>query len=97
MTGSGEVWGALGLYSAPRQPMFSRHEKSFVKSVAPILAEGARTGLLLGQAREPDFADSPGLLILSDQWEVESATPGVQRWFTELPDGDRIRAAHPPR
>lgn len=68
--------------------MFSQHEKSFVQSVSTASAEGARNALLLGQAREPDFADSPGLLILNDRWEVESATPGVQRWLTEVPDGD---------
>jgi DNA-binding CsgD family transcriptional regulator len=87
-TRSGEVWGALGLYRAPQEPMFTQLEKTFVMSVAPALAEGARNALLLGQAREPDYADAPGLLILDDHWELESATPGVERWLSELPDGD---------
>jgi DNA-binding CsgD family transcriptional regulator len=87
-TRSGEVWGALGLYRAPEEPMFTQREKSFVQSIAPALAEGARYALLLGQAREPEFDDSPGLLILDDRWELESATPGVERWLSELPDGD---------
>jgi DNA-binding CsgD family transcriptional regulator len=87
-TRSGEVWGALGLYRAPQEPMFTHAEKTFVMSVAPALAEGARNALLLGQAREPDYADAPGLLILDDHWELESATPGVERWLSELPDGD---------
>jgi DNA-binding CsgD family transcriptional regulator len=26
--------------------------------------------------------------VLNDQWNVESLTPGVERWLTELPDGD---------
>jgi DNA-binding CsgD family transcriptional regulator len=87
-TRSGEVWGALGLYRATEKPMFTQHEKSFVHSVAPALAEGARYALLLGQAREPEFADSPGLLIIDDRWELESATPGAERWLSDLPDGD---------
>lgn len=87
-TRSGEVWGALGLYRAPGEPKFTQLEKSFVLSVAPVLAEGVRCALLLGQAREPEFADSPGLLILNDRWDLESATPGVERWLAELPDGD---------
>ncbi|MRH91653.1 LuxR family transcriptional regulator [Nocardia sp. SYP-A9097] len=87
-TRSGEVWGALALYREPRASMFTDHEKSFVQSVAPLLAEGARTALLLGQAREPDFVDSPGLLILDHHWNVESTTPGVERWLAEFPDGD---------
>lgn len=87
-TRSGEVWGALGLYRAPREEMFTEVEKAFVLSVAPVLAEGARAALLIGQAREPDFADAPGLLILDHHWNVDSATPGVERWLSELPDGD---------
>ena len=87
-TRSGEVWGAVGLYRAPDEPRFTQREKSFIHSIAPALAEGARCALLLGQAREPEFADSPGLLILDDHWELESATPGVERWLSELPDGD---------
>jgi DNA-binding CsgD family transcriptional regulator len=87
-TRSGEVWGAVGLYRAPDEPRFTQREKSFIQSIAPALAEGARCALLLGQAREPEFADSPGLLILDDHWELESATPGVERWLSELPDGD---------
>jgi DNA-binding CsgD family transcriptional regulator len=44
--------------------------------------------LLIGQAAEPEFSDSPGLIILDDSWDIESATPGAQRWLAELPEGD---------
>ncbi len=87
-TRSGEVWGALGLYREPGQPMFDSAEKDFLRSLAPHLAEGARRALLLGEATDPETPDAPGLLILTDRWEVESTTPGVQRWLSELPDGD---------
>jgi DNA-binding CsgD family transcriptional regulator len=87
-TRSGEVWGALGLYRAPGEPLFTELEKEFIRSLAPVLADAVRCALLLGQARDPDFIDSPGLLILNDRWDVESATPGLGRWLSELPDGD---------
>src|ERR687897_3903739 len=48
-TPSGEVWGALGLYREPGQPMFDDEELFFVRAVAPSLAEGARRGLLVGE------------------------------------------------
>jgi len=41
-TRTGEVWGALGLYREPGQPMFDAAELAFVQAVAPHLAEGAR-------------------------------------------------------
>jgi DNA-binding CsgD family transcriptional regulator len=84
----GAVWGAVGLYRAPRQPMFDGEEKAFVKAIGPDLATGARVGLLVGEAREPQWPDSPGLVVLSENGEVESTTPGVERWLSDLPDGD---------
>jgi DNA-binding CsgD family transcriptional regulator len=27
-------------------------------------------------------------MVLADDWEVESLTPGVERWIADLPDGD---------
>jgi DNA-binding CsgD family transcriptional regulator len=85
---AGEVWGALGLYREPGQPLFDDAELAFVQAVAPSLAEGARRALLVGEATDPEGPDAPGLLVLSHTGEVESATPGVERWLGELPDGD---------
>jgi DNA-binding CsgD family transcriptional regulator len=87
-TPSGEVWGALGLYREPGQAMFHTDELAFVHAAAPHLAEGARRGLLVGEATDPEGPDAPGLLVLSSDGEVESATPGVERWLAALPDGD---------
>jgi DNA-binding CsgD family transcriptional regulator len=86
---SGEVWGALGLYREPGQPAFDDADKHFLRSVAPHLAEGARRALLVGEATDPEGLDAPGLLILTDRWEIDSTTPGVERWLSELPDGDQ--------
>lgn len=87
-TAAGEVWGALGLYRETGQPLFNGEELQFIQAVAPYLAEGARRGLLVGEATDPEGPDAPGLVILSDEWEIESTTPGVERWLAELPDGD---------
>jgi len=87
-TQAGEVWGALGLYRAPGQPLFDDAELAFVQAIAPSLAEGARRALLVGEAVDPEGPDAPGLVVLSVQGEVESATPGVERWLQALPDGD---------
>jgi DNA-binding CsgD family transcriptional regulator len=87
-TPTGDVWGALGLYREPGAPLFDRTELEFVRSLAPSLAEGARRALLVGEATDPEGPESPGLVVLTDTWEVESATLGVERWLSELPDGD---------
>jgi DNA-binding CsgD family transcriptional regulator len=87
-TPTGEVWGAVGLYREPGEAMFDRDDLAFVSSLAPSLAEGARRALLVGEAQDPEGPQSPGLVVLSEDWEVESVTPGVERWLSELPDGD---------
>jgi DNA-binding CsgD family transcriptional regulator len=84
----GAVWGAVGRYRAPGEPLFNDEDKALLQKIAPDLAAGARMGLLTGEAREPQWPDSPGLVILSENGEVESTTPGVERWLSDLPDGD---------
>lgn len=85
---TGEAWGALGLYREPGAPLFDREELELVRSLAPSLAEGARRALLVGEASDPEGPESPGLVVLTDAWEVESVTPGVEGWLSDLPDGD---------
>ncbi|HEV2057989.1 MAG TPA: LuxR C-terminal-related transcriptional regulator [Solirubrobacteraceae bacterium] len=87
-TGTREVWGAVGIYRAPGEPLFDGEDKALLRAVAPHLATGARTGLLVGEARDPQWPDSPGLVVLTESGEVESTTPGVERWLSDLPDGD---------
>src|SRR5215207_7813069 len=85
-TRTGETWGMLGLYREPDQPLFASPELQFLRDVAPYLGEGARRGLLVGEATDPDRPEAPGLVILREDWSVESLTPGVERWLADLPD-----------
>jgi hypothetical protein len=84
----GDVWGALGLYRESGDPLFDHQELDFMRAVAPYLAEGARRALLVGEATDPEGPEAPGLIVLSDKWEIESTTPGVERWLSDLPDGN---------
>jgi DNA-binding CsgD family transcriptional regulator len=85
-TRRGEPWGVVGLYRASGQPFFSDQEMSFLQDVAPHLAEGARRGLLFGEAADPERPESPGVIVLREDWSIESLTPGVERWLCDLPD-----------
>jgi DNA-binding CsgD family transcriptional regulator len=85
---TGQVWGVLALYREPERPLFDAADKRFLSAIAPHLADGARRALLFGEANDPDGLDAPGLLILNERWEVESATPGTGQWLDELRDGD---------
>jgi DNA-binding CsgD family transcriptional regulator len=87
-TAPGEAWGLVGLYREPDRPLFDADELAFASAVAPHLARGARRGLLVGEASDPDGPEPPGLVVLRDDWSVDSLTPGMERWLGELPDGD---------
>jgi DNA-binding CsgD family transcriptional regulator len=87
-TAPGESWGLVGLYREPDRPLFDPDELSFASAVAPHLARGARRGLLVGEASDPDGPEAPGLVVLREDWSVDSLTPGMERWLEALPDGD---------
>jgi DNA-binding CsgD family transcriptional regulator len=86
-TRSGATWGTLGLYRGPADEQFSADQIEFLRVAAPNLAEGVRRSLLIGEARDPDVPEAPGLLVLTERMEIESATPGTERWLSELPGG----------
>jgi DNA-binding CsgD family transcriptional regulator len=94
-TRSGDVWGAMSLYRALGQPMFDQADKAFLQAIAPYLAEGARRALLMGEAVDPEGSDAPGLVVLDANLQVESITPGIEHWLTDLPDGDWVNGQLP--
>ena len=95
-TDRGAVWGALGLYRETGQAPFDAEDFAFIETVSPLLAEGARRALLVGQATDPESPDGPGLVVLTESWEIDSMTPGVRRWLADLPDGGWDAGILPP-
>jgi DNA-binding CsgD family transcriptional regulator len=87
-TRTGESWATVTVYREPGAPMFSAEDTDFLLAAAPSLAEGARRALLIGEARDPEGPHAPSLLVLSATGEVESSTPDVERWVSDLPGGD---------
>jgi DNA-binding CsgD family transcriptional regulator len=82
---TGQAWGCVALMRGRGQPDFDRDEIEFLESVAPVLADGVRRGLLVGEATDPERPEAPGIVVLDSSWEVHSATPGVERWLAEVP------------
>ncbi|QZY28882.1 helix-turn-helix domain-containing protein [Nocardioides coralli] len=85
-TRSGETWGVVGLYREPDRPLFDAADQTFLREASPALADGVRRALLLGEATEPQWPDSPGLVILGPDLEVDSLSPGAEEWLDELAD-----------
>ena len=92
---SGEAWGALGLYREPDRPLFDAQDLAFVRRVSPVMADGVRRGLLVGEASDPERPEGPGMIVLGPDWQPQSTSPGVELWLAELPDGDGSRGRLP--
>jgi hypothetical protein len=71
----GEVWGAVRLYCESGAATFDFDDVEFVRLLAPCFAQGARRALLIGEASDPEGPQSPGFVVLSQDWNVESVTP----------------------
>lgn len=87
-TPTGEAWGVLALYREPGREHFRADELELLRAVSPHLAKGARRGLLIGEVSEPEGPEPPGLVVLKDDWSVDSLTPEAERWLRELPNSD---------
>jgi DNA-binding CsgD family transcriptional regulator len=65
-------------------PSFSAEEADFLGRVAPLMAAGVRTSLLLGRASEPALPDGPGVLMLAEDLTLIGSTPAAERWLAEI-------------
>jgi DNA-binding CsgD family transcriptional regulator len=95
-TRAGQAWAMVSLYREFGERPFDADELEFMRHVAPSLAEGARLGLLVGEAAAPDGPDAPGLVVVAEDWSIDSVTPGAERWLADLPDGDAEAGRLPP-
>jgi DNA-binding CsgD family transcriptional regulator len=82
-------WGVICLHREQGTPAFTAAESSFLESVAPHIAEGLRTALLLENADDVAETDGPGLVVLADDSTIIATTPTAERWLEEMGDWPR--------
>src|ERR687890_658371 len=81
MVGS-KCWGFMCLHRERSSPNFTPAEAALLTKLAPHLAEGLRTTLLIGDAQEPSPPpDGPGLLLLEDDLSLAAITPAAEGWL----------------
>ncbi|WP_433331563.1 helix-turn-helix transcriptional regulator [Spirillospora sp. CA-294931] len=93
LAGSTGTWGQLTVFREANRPYFSPAEVEFVSSIAPLITDGLRRGLLLGSARAGD--DDVGLLVLDAEDGVRMSNKAADRLLDELGLGDRAGARLP--
>lgn len=93
LAGGTGTWGQLTVFREAKRPYFSSAEVQFVSSMAGLIADGLRRGLMLGAAQAGD--DDVGLLVLDADDRVSMANRAADRWLDELGTGDRAGTALP--
>ncbi len=92
----GQNWGTLGLVRDSGSRDFDREELRFLNSVSPGLADGIRRGLLVGEATDAETPNSPAMVVLDPDWQIESMSPAADRWLSDLPGGWSEHGSLPP-
>lgn len=84
-------WASVTLYRVEGSQDFDDGDLLFLRSVGPSLAEGARRGLLIGEADEPETAGStwdgirpPAVLVLDGELRPRSMSASAPEWLVEL-------------
>lgn len=77
-------WGGLALFRGRGAADFDRSDVAFVEDVAPALAHGVRSALLLSTSREAKVPEAPGFILLDHAGSVEAITPTAERWLEEF-------------
>ncbi len=93
LSGSTGTWGALTVFREAKRPYFSSAEVQFVSSLAGLIADGLRRGLLLDGAQAGDA--NIGLLVLDPDDSVRMSNHAADCWLDELGIGDRACAQLP--
>jgi DNA-binding CsgD family transcriptional regulator len=93
LAGGTGTWGQLTVFREAKRPYFTAAEVEFVSSVAPLITDGLRRGLLLDGARAGD--DDAGLLVLDGDDGVRMSNEAADRWLDELGTGARAGARLP--
>ena len=82
---AGACWGFMCLHRDHKGPNFSDGEASLLGALAPHLASGLRTALVLRRAQVTDN-DGPGLVVLAHDLSLVATTPAGERWLAEIAD-----------
>jgi DNA-binding CsgD family transcriptional regulator len=76
----GACWGVAALVRL--RAVFSAREADFLADIAPHVAHGLRTVVLL--AADERGTGAPGTVLVDAHGRVEAATPEAERWMVEL-------------
>jgi DNA-binding CsgD family transcriptional regulator len=95
----GALWGTLCMARMIGEPSFTVAEARFVGRLVQPFAHAIRRSVLIDPTGRPPATAGPGMLIVTGDGRIESATEPARAWLEELAgdlaqdDGDRLPAS----
>jgi DNA-binding CsgD family transcriptional regulator len=80
----GVTWGFCALFRDGSKSAFTPAEMSFVSTVAPLLARGFRTGLVVGSVSSVSASVGPAVIIVDGSDNIVQASLGAEPRIAEL-------------
>ena len=80
------TWGVLCLHRELTGSGFTTAEAAFLERIAPHLAVGLRTALLIDDATADPRPAAPGLVMLAEDLSVVAVTAPAEQWLAEMSD-----------
>ena len=85
------TWGYACLHRGPGAS-FDDGEVSFVRSIAPLIAEGLRRAVMAERALRDAAPQAPGMLTLAPDLTLLGATPAGAHWLEDLAAAEQPRS-----
>lgn len=82
----GVCWGHVCLTRAAESGWFTHADVDLLARLAPHLAHGIRTGLLLDEGWLDPAQEAPGVVVLDDEGGVVSTSPRALEWLGPVHD-----------
>ena len=84
LVSGGSCWGCMCLHREAASQPFTSGEATFLASLAPVLAEGVRGGLLARRLGAAADGQGPGLIVLGPGLELAAATEPARAWLEQI-------------
>ncbi len=83
------TWGVMCLHRELAGSGFTTAEVALLERVAPHVAIGLRTALLMTETAANLGTDGPGLVMLAEDLSIVGVTAAAEQWLAELSDWPR--------
>jgi DNA-binding CsgD family transcriptional regulator len=93
----GTCWGVMCLHREDSRFPYTSAEAAYVARLAPHVAEGLRSALVIGQLTPAPLPTGPGVVLLANDLSLVAVTQAAEAWLSEIDAPDAGKDGELPR